>query len=225
MTKSAQTTKPTPYLIILSALYIYLYQLAGIIHLYGHNLAARFLGIPSHVVWPVQRLVPGYGWYYNLDKSHSIMMNYVDDDMLNASDPPDKILYGYAGIVSQVRNVATRSKWDLFSLSSLAADLHASSRVVLPVDSRRIDLGVIQQLHERDVPVDDPVHSPLRNSLLRRRNGRLCLLHWCLPSLKRKPVYVILNPKNYSYMGYLLRSGDSRDLLNNGRDLHDHLFF
>ncbi|GMH94299.1 hypothetical protein TrST_g2679 [Triparma strigata] len=102
MTKSAQTTKPTPYLIILSALYIYLYQLAGIIHLYGHNLAARFLGIPSHVVWPVQRLVPGYGWYYNLDKSHSIMMNHIDDDMLNASDPPDKILYGYAGIVSQL---------------------------------------------------------------------------------------------------------------------------
>ena len=114
MTKSAQSTKPAPYLIILSALYIYLYQLAGIVHLYGHHFAARVvLGIPSHVVWPVQRLVPGYGWYYNLDKPHSIMMNHVDDAMLNASDPPDKILYGYAGIVSQVRNVATRSTMGL----------------------------------------------------------------------------------------------------------------
>ena len=82
--------------------WVYTYQLAGIVHLSGHALVARFYGVDSRVVWPWQRLVPIWGWYWNLTQPHDVMMVHVDLNTLHSLEPSAKIQYGYAGICIQL---------------------------------------------------------------------------------------------------------------------------
>ena len=82
--------------------WVYCYQLAGIVHLTGHAMIAWCHGLEHRLVWPWQRLVPLWGWYWNLAQPHDVMMVHVDMDALHLLAPSAKVLYGYAGILIQL---------------------------------------------------------------------------------------------------------------------------
>ena len=70
-------------------------------HLYGHKVVSFLLSVNSCVTWPYQRLVPVYGWYFNLDKPHDIMMCKFETRTYERS-PFVNMMIGMAGVEGQL---------------------------------------------------------------------------------------------------------------------------
>ena len=66
-------------------IFLYLWQLAGCIHIIGHYITAKLFNIESNIIIPWQRFIPLYGWVWNLYKPHNKMMCNYKEDLTNKS--------------------------------------------------------------------------------------------------------------------------------------------
>ena len=82
--------------------FIYSWQLAGCIHILGHFTVGFFLGIKSEIVIPWQRLIPLWGWNWNLTQPHTSMMCHYDIQAISTASPMKRVLIGFAGPYSQL---------------------------------------------------------------------------------------------------------------------------
>jgi hypothetical protein len=82
--------------------FIYAWQMAGVVHLFGHKLTATAWGINAEVVVPWQRFVPLLGWGYNLIHTHGVMMCHYDDAALDKASPACRVSIGFGGPYTQL---------------------------------------------------------------------------------------------------------------------------
>jgi hypothetical protein len=76
--------------------FLYLWQLAGYIHIFGHYIFATIFNIKSKIIIPWQRFIPIYGWIWNLYKPHNKMMcKYLTN--LDNKSPITRVFIGLSG--------------------------------------------------------------------------------------------------------------------------------
>ena len=83
-------------------LFLYLWQLAGAVHISSHWLFATLFGVPARIQLAWQKFVPVYGWVWDKYQPHTAFMCHYDVRQLQAADPWQRVSVGFAGPYCQL---------------------------------------------------------------------------------------------------------------------------
>jgi hypothetical protein len=91
-----------PEMLFTVVAFMYSWQMAGVVHLFGHKAAATVWGVKAEVIVPWQRFVPLLGWGWNLVQPHGVMMCHYDNAALSRASPACRVSVGFGGPYTQL---------------------------------------------------------------------------------------------------------------------------